>query len=357
MCHWLLMSWLLHSLTDLGPHVAGHLQAKKHHESELQHSHELHLQQMDLSVRQHEEAIELAKTQCDVQMGMEMKSAFRENLRDVWDQKSNRAQTLMVIDTLMFACGFGVILEGTLPVATPQPLVMLYAISAGTALSASFLSLWFVMNVMQRMNFFDLYNPQRMYYCGKTHSSFEGYYHCHCKFLSTWASRCFYLGTCCLMVTAGILMYCRLDLLLHRRECGVVFVLIVLVTILSVPCLKFMFPVRTRSKVQGQLSSRSKYSLALDYPIQMRGTHKHSNSKHPRERRHVIPRGGRQERVRHLSSERPLRCREALTMNFGTGLPGTEASASRQRLANNEIVVDFGPVQNPLLEADLQTAL
>ena len=45
----------------------------------------------------------------DRQMFHDNEIARRESIRDMWSQKNQKTQTLMITDTLMFGCGFGLI--------------------------------------------------------------------------------------------------------------------------------------------------------------------------------------------------------------------------------------------------------
>jgi hypothetical protein len=58
------------------------------------------------SAKLQSESIEQAFSHHEEQMSHDTELARRESLRDLWGQKNHRTQTLMIVDTLMFSCGF-----------------------------------------------------------------------------------------------------------------------------------------------------------------------------------------------------------------------------------------------------------
>ncbi|MES1917567.1 MAG: hypothetical protein MHM6MM_009278, partial [Cercozoa sp. M6MM] len=70
-----------------------------------------HSEALDIAKAQHAESIEQAQQHHDRSIRVERELARREQLRDLWAQKNHKAQTLMIVDTLMFSSGFALIVE------------------------------------------------------------------------------------------------------------------------------------------------------------------------------------------------------------------------------------------------------
>lgn len=97
--------------------------------------------------------------------------------------------------------------------------------------------------VAARYNIFDVHG---VYDCNQQHPTFKGYYHCHCRYITRWGYRLFYLGTLLLVVTAALLLWQRFSTQYNDRGAGVVFVAVVATCGGALVVLQLMLPASTR---------------------------------------------------------------------------------------------------------------
>ncbi len=157
-------------------------------------------------------------------------------------QKSRRAETLLIMISLMIGGFFSFITEGlglqwgrALSLSQPRPhagippldvwpvLLTCYSTSLACSFCFLFLSLFLTMrsqvgvlvlfarlvlahpSEQSRMSDFNIYKPSQRYTCGKIHESFESYYDCHCQRSANWAMYLFYSGALSLLAAACFL--------------------------------------------------------------------------------------------------------------------------------------------------------
>ncbi len=93
-------------------------------------------------------------------------SARRENLRDVWAQKSRRAETLLLMSSLMITGFFGLLVEGIPPIDVWPALLAVYSLALSLSFTLLFLCLYVSMKFQSRMTAFNIYKPHQLYSCG-----------------------------------------------------------------------------------------------------------------------------------------------------------------------------------------------
>ena len=185
----------MHAVELAASVVAPMWQAQTQHTEAFQLGNELHIKALQLAEDQHLEgqrfehilhkhSIQLEKELHYEQMSHDLDIAKREATRDVWSQRNQLIQTLMVVDTLMFSCAFAITVQGDPPPNTATWLIRLYSISLGTSLAFLFVSIWLSLKLQTRMAHYDMHRPTIVYNCGSTHLHFNDYYRCHCKRLS-----------------------------------------------------------------------------------------------------------------------------------------------------------------------------
>lgn len=211
-------------------------QAAMYHEEDKQITYELHRDAMQKELNQHLEDIHLT-----------IESARRENLRDVWAQKTGRAETLLIMDSLMISGLFTLVVEGVPPFDAWPALVVVYSCSLAIAFAFLFSSLFLTMRLRARMSDFNIYNVKQVYTCGLQHEAYESYYECHCSSAMKGSTLLFYGGTVLLLVAAVLLQFTRWYLQFSNRVAGILFVAIAIAVILFVTSLFLWFPVKTRA--------------------------------------------------------------------------------------------------------------
>ena len=84
------------------------------------------------------------------------------------------------------------------------------------------------------------------YNCNKPHPNFKGYYHCHCRHITKWGYRLFYLGTFQLVLCAALLLWQRFERQYNTQSAGIVFASVGGATIVILITLQLMLPAGTR---------------------------------------------------------------------------------------------------------------
>jgi hypothetical protein len=220
--------------------------ARALHDLSISHANDLHTDSKDLSLRLHIEQLEQELLHHKQQMDHAHETAMRENMRDVWEQKARKAETLLITNTLMFGCFFAVLVEGQLAEETDIITLIVYAASLGVCFAFLFLCMWFTMKNQSRMTSFNIYNKEQLYSCGRMHPSFESYYNCHCASVARLASQAFYVGTVALVVAACCYAYARFYFHYRSFAGALIFVIMAGVTLVTVSVLYFFFPTVTR---------------------------------------------------------------------------------------------------------------
>ena len=191
---------------------------------QLQQNAQLNIQQLAQNSHHHQ-----------LQYGQNLKSAHREALRDIWAQTNQKNQTLIIMETLLFSCCFGLLIEGILPINTSQFIIILYGISLSLTIIFIFISLLCLVKLQSRMTRFNISNPRQLYCCGKEHIRFQSYYNEHCRKLKRIAVVFNSIGICLLISTGIILWYARFYFSYQSSTAANVFL------ILNVKFLKSLF--------------------------------------------------------------------------------------------------------------------
>eukprot|EP00759_Apiculatamorpha_spiralis_P014657 PhF_6_TR21200/c0_g1_i2/m.30600 len=191
-------------------HIEALQQTNKHHEEELFQGERHHQQDIKFKCFLHKRGIGQEREFHYESMSRGVEFARREGVRDVWSQRSTISQTIMIVDTLMFACVFSLYTQSSIPQETLDWLVIVYAGSLAFSTSGLFVSMWFTMLLHNRMAKYDFHKPFTMYVCGKAHGNFNAYYDCHCRSIATLAMRNFQFGTTLGLVSSGIHLCCKL---------------------------------------------------------------------------------------------------------------------------------------------------
>lgn len=146
----------------------------------------------------------------------------------------------------MFGCFFALIVEGMPPEDAHPYLVITYSAFISISFGLLFLCMWFTMKYLTRMADFNLYNKKQIYVCGNSHSSFEGFYSCHCSKPAKLANNSFYFGTLNLIGAATILCYTRFVIVFNNIPASYIYVGVTILTLLILLSLHFIFPTSTR---------------------------------------------------------------------------------------------------------------
>jgi hypothetical protein len=210
-------------------------QQKRQHEESLRISNALHKEAIDLNQRFHKEEMEqnerLFSKDCALerelhygQMSHDFDIARKEGVRDAWSQQSQLIQTLMIVDTLMFASAYALLVQGDPPDTTPLWLLRLYAVALGFSMMFLFASVWCSLKLQTRLSHYNMHRQDVVYVCGGQHRYFSDYFNCHCKAVAKVAFVCFYLGTATTLSSAALYAFAKMHYGFSNLAAGIVFV-------------------------------------------------------------------------------------------------------------------------------------
>eukprot|EP01079_Euglenida_sp_SAG-EU17-18_P003414 gene3414-3891_t len=232
-------------------HMEQHTLNERLHNLAVKQASTIHKQAKELAETHHTEQLKVGQYNHGEALWFTKEAARRENLRDMWSQKSRKADTLMVTTTLMFGCFFMLIVEGNPPEDSWYFSVVMCSITVSLSFFFLILCLWFTMKYSGRMAEYNIYKSTQRYKChtdehSYKHGSFESYYFCHCRSLALQGARCLFAGIICLLLTAANMAFCRFYFLYDNLPAGIVFVLVTAITIASIIILQCLFPTSTR---------------------------------------------------------------------------------------------------------------
>eukprot|EP01012_Entosiphon_sulcatum_P064795 TRINITY_DN93649_c0_g1_i1.p1 TRINITY_DN93649_c0_g1~~TRINITY_DN93649_c0_g1_i1.p1 ORF type:complete len:612 (+),score=73.39 TRINITY_DN93649_c0_g1_i1:23-1837(+) len=184
-------------------------QAEIFHNQAIEQTKSFHEQTVAQTIEFHRQSIRQAKRIYSKQRMYDERLAAREARRDIWDQKTEKTGTLMVLNTLMFGCCFAIIVEGMPPTPLPGEWIALFACSLGLSFCSLFLSIIFGLSLQSTMSQYRIDRIGQRYSCGEHHFNFNEFWYCHCSELSDYATWSFFAGTCFLAFTAALLLLLR----------------------------------------------------------------------------------------------------------------------------------------------------
>ena len=176
----------------------------------LQQQHRNFVEQQRFEGALHRRRMALNKELHRSEMSHAAAVARREAVRDVWSQKNQLIQTLMVVDTVMFACAFSLAVEATAPATTGVITLRSYSGATAVALGFLFISIWLALKLQARMSAYDMHRPDRAYACGSRHPEFADFFGCHCARLELAAFVTFWLGTAATIASGALYVACVL---------------------------------------------------------------------------------------------------------------------------------------------------
>lgn len=209
------------ALTAIASIAVPMLQSKHQHRIEIQLARELNEKRIFSQYRRCEER--LKQLSCNFQeeltlnyqmhahkMKVKTAVAKREAVRDAWQQHANLIQTILVVNTVVFACGFENFSQVTLPRETSELLLYFHSLCLGGVIIFSCLSIWSLIKLQSRLRGYQLENPNVVYACAKLHYNYNDYFDCHCDWLrqlslfSLFTSAIFVLGAAAVVQAAKL---------------------------------------------------------------------------------------------------------------------------------------------------------
>ena len=152
----------------------GLYQARKIHDVELEKSRQRHQESIELAKKQHENDMKTVKQtyllelfnsleQHFQQLNADLIASSRESERDMFDQRNQSFQTIILASSVMFSALASIIVDGNLPVNSGKFLLVAYSLTCSLSFSFLFLSIVFCIELVIRTSSF-------MYKRGKSHT-------------------------------------------------------------------------------------------------------------------------------------------------------------------------------------------
>lgn len=214
------------------------------HEEEILTAEHLHRDAMTVQAQLHKHSTSLALELHAAEMHHKAELARREAIRDVWQQRNMLAQTLMIVNTLMFGCIFNALssINGTLSASTSRAESLIFF--SFVSLSFVFLctSMWCCLSLQYRMARYDLYRPLLRYCCDRTHEHFNSYFRCHCQKLDRVLVATFVAGTLSATVANSMVFRNIASLNLGDDVAAYIFIALTAATVIVWIVLEICFP-------------------------------------------------------------------------------------------------------------------
>eukprot|EP01059_Diplonema_ambulator_P018965 TRINITY_DN3168_c1_g1_i2.p1 TRINITY_DN3168_c1_g1~~TRINITY_DN3168_c1_g1_i2.p1 ORF type:complete len:487 (+),score=166.62 TRINITY_DN3168_c1_g1_i2:37-1461(+) len=176
----------------------------------------------------------------------------KENIRDTIVQESQRAQAIMIVDTLMFGCCFSVLVEGSLPVGTGETLVAAFSFTLGTALACLIFSVWFAMNLQSRIAKYVISDPNAKYGPAEGKKmTFKEYFRQFCKPVYKLTHGFMWLGTIALIINGTLLISAKFAVTHKSHTSTFVFVVVQSLCLLGLSLFLFVHTPRLRVRSGG----------------------------------------------------------------------------------------------------------
>ena len=209
---------------------------------QILHNNDLNLK----NLKQNKEHHKLQYQHSQKQLAQSLLAAEREGLRDIWAQKNHKNQTLIIMQTLLFGCSFGLIIEGILSEYCNYTIYLLYSIFISTSVISIFISLLLLLKLQSRMTQFNIFNRDQVYSCGKKHLSFDSYYLHHCKQLKDYSIISYYIGSAALIISGIILWFARFYYLYNKLSVSIIFLIYNLLGISAIIYISYNIKTKTR---------------------------------------------------------------------------------------------------------------
>ncbi len=227
------------------------------HSNEIAWARALHQESIDQAIRHHHDALEqeahhhkrnvsLKWELYAKKMSFSADVARREAVRDIWQQRNEVVQTMLVISVLMFGCAYSLHCSGTLPKSTYGTTVA-YSFFVSMSLLILLSCIASLVMLHNRVAKYDIHHPFRRYKgCNRLHKDFNEYYGCHCRLLSRVSMALFYGGSGVLYVAAGIRLLSAFLVWFHDPASCALFSIPLVFGLGFVAVISWKFPDRTR---------------------------------------------------------------------------------------------------------------
>mgnify|MGYP001224414321 CR=1 FL=1 len=196
-------------MIPIAAYILGAGQSYAQHKDSLSKSENKFNKQVNQSIYFNEMHLKQNKSHHNIQYAHSLMSANREAKRDMWAQINQKNQTQIIMQTLLFSCSFGLLIEGTLPDNVTTVIACFYSITLSLSILLTFVALLCSIKLQSRMTRFNISSKYQVYTTNKSYINFEEYYKDYCytlKIFSRWFN---YIGVVSLFISGTILWYSR----------------------------------------------------------------------------------------------------------------------------------------------------
>jgi hypothetical protein len=199
-------------------------QTMEHHERELSMKAEFHKAEMLTTRQLHAAAMKVLH---DI--------ARREENRDLYTQRTQFAQTLLIVESLLLACNFSTLLDGNFIIndaALTTVYSSLLSASLGLMLGA-ILACFKLQSALAGFRFKDRFARYRP--CGKKHTEFSEYFACHCLYFQNFSWNCCTSGTVLGLAAASLRLSGRFFVVHHDVPSAIIFCIVLGFLLIGAP--------------------------------------------------------------------------------------------------------------------------
>ena len=242
----------------------GMMQSDRHHSEIQDYTLALHKQALDQTKGHHEDSLkrsalhhkheqtirwQLYATQREFAVDM----ARREALRDVWQQRNELTQTMLIVSTLLFGCTYTTLVDGvpTLPPKTDSATLIAFSTFVSSSLFILLLCIVMLVTLYRRITQYHIHRPLHRYPgCNLIHKDFNSYYSCHCQGLNDKALVCFYVGSATSYVGCALVFLTKIKLWYHDSVAStLLFIAPAVLVLVGLLVSMWMFPDKTHNEV------------------------------------------------------------------------------------------------------------
>lgn len=197
--------------------------ARDLHEKELLHQQRLHEAEMRYELGRFRKSELLSLDLQEAKLKMAVGLAERDAVRDALSHRSQIAQSIMMVNTVVMGCDFMFIYQLNIAYGTADSIMLPYVTALGLSVILVLLSIATALALQRRVLRYELHKPLKRYSpCGRSHSNFSSYFDCHCRAVEQWSLWFFNAGTASLMITTMLLFHAQMTVTYQLPAIGAI---------------------------------------------------------------------------------------------------------------------------------------
>jgi hypothetical protein len=244
-------------------HLAGQalsmIQTSRQHEEAVGVARTLHMEVADQIRRHHvdslgQEALHQSRESAlkrqlfAAQRAFAVDMARREAVRDVWQQRNELTQTMLIVATLLFGCAYTTLVDGRIANEASRAAVVAFSFFVSLSLLLLLVCIVSLVALYRRIALYDIHRPLLRYTCNRIHRDFNSYYECHCGGLHATALVLFYVGSLTTYIGCSLLYLTKIHLWYRDSAASVsLFVIPFAGSLLFIVIASWVWPDKTHS--------------------------------------------------------------------------------------------------------------